>query len=34
MTHLAMIIDEKKKFDDEMSEVSSISSSESHNDDE
>lgn len=34
MTHLAMTIDEKEKFDDEMSEVSSISSSESHHDDE
>ncbi len=34
MTHLAVTIDEKEKFDDEMSEVSSISSSESHRDDE
>jgi hypothetical protein len=34
MTHLAVTIDEKEKFDDEMSEVSSISLSESHRDDE
>jgi len=34
MTHFTVIIDEKEKFDDEMSEVSSISSlSESHRDD-
>jgi len=34
IAHLAMIIDEKEKFDDEMLEVSSISLSESHHDDE
>ncbi len=34
MTHLVVTIDEKEKFNDEMSEVSSISLSESHRDDE
>jgi len=34
MIHLAMIIDKKEKFDDEMSEVSSILLSESHRDNE